>query len=148
MSYINSIVLTAPETWMLNKICNYLVGGSNELNIQRWKNQSGDDDLDVTYENMDPNMTFIIISTKNLFISATFLNTVLDKLHEGIKRFQKTHFNADVIISTMYRYDNVRIETELINCTSSERRYHEYTHPLPPTYDDFLNSQSNIVELY
>jgi hypothetical protein len=133
---------------MLNKICNYLVGGVNELNIQRWKYQFGDDDLDVTYENMDPNMTFIIISTKNLFITTTFLNTVLDKLHEGIKRLQNTNFDTDVVISTMYRYDNVRIETELINSKSSEMRYNEYTHPLPPTYDDFMNSQSHIVELY
>jgi len=139
MSYINSIVLTAPETWMLNKVCNYLVGGVNEFNIQRWKNQFGDDDLDVTYEQQDPNMTFIIISTKNLFITTTFLNTVIDKLHEGIQKLQNTNFDADVIISTMFRYDNVRIETEFINSGSSERRYNEYTHPLPPTYESFIS---------
>lgn len=146
MAYVNSIILTAPETWMLNKVCHYLVGGVDELNIQRWKHQFGDDDLDVTYKNMDPNMTFIIISTKNLFIITTFLNTVISKLNEGIKRLQNNNFDADVVISTMYRYDNVRIETEFINGISSERRYNEYTHPLPPTYDEFMNSQ--IVELY
>jgi len=142
MAYINSIVLTAPESWMLQKICKYLVGGPDNVNIQKWRIKFNDDDLNISYEKQSPQMNFIIIFSKNLFASTVFLNTVIKKLHEGIIRFQNNIFDEDIVITTMYRYDYVRTETKFINGESVEHKYNETKDHLPVdlSLDELINN--------
>jgi len=83
---------------------------------------------------------FITINTYNLFITTTFLNAVINKLHEGIIRMQNIFFEQDVKINTMYRYDGERFEDEFMNgeCINANT-YTNYIHVPDNTPINFQN---------
>lgn len=140
MQYKNSIVLTCPESWMCFKIAKYIEGGSCRKNINRWCNHFNDVGLDIIFEKMDSFTMFITINTSNLFITTTFLNAVINKLHEGIILMQNIFFEQDVKINTMYRYDGERFEDEFMNgkCINANT-YTNYIHVHDNTPINFQN---------
>lgn len=105
-AYANNVMITCSESWMLYKVCSYVVG-INRANINKWRDEFSDDKLDIKYEQQDPVTMFLTVYTDNTFSADDFMNQVVAKVHDAVCRFQRT-FQTECVCEITVRRDGYR----------------------------------------
>lgn len=116
-----SIVIKCVNAWIMERVCNYLLG-NQERNLQRWQLQYADPELSIECLPQDSESTFIVVRTSNTFAANTIMNDVLYKLYEAIRIMQKRVDNDPMNrVDVVTRMHGTRLEQAFLDgeCISS-----------------------------
>lgn len=136
-AYVDNIVLKCSVSWMLLKVCGYVLGW-NYNNLARWREEYCDANLDIKFQQQDTDTMFLTVYTDNTFASTDFMNDVISKVHDAICKYQREYV-IDCECQMTVRRDGCRIVNTYTDgrCTNVKKEKELTNQPIYNINSDF-----------